>query len=131
MSTVTTTQVDLEHPYRAAGIVAVLASFVVLAFSLGVLNRCGGGKGVCFDVATHASGDAGLIIFVLLLIVGVGLIAYTGSVATFETRVRAPPAPVAPSVTNVVVPAAAPASPVTNVYPSPPPATTVVVAPRT
>jgi hypothetical protein len=136
MSTITKTQVDLEHPYRAAGVIMVLLSLVVLAFSLGVLARCGGGEGVCFDTATHASGDAGLVIFVLTFIIGVALIAYTGSTASFQTRSRTPtaPAPAAPAVTNVFpqsAPAAQPA--VTNVYPqtpTPAPATTVVVAPR-
>jgi hypothetical protein len=130
-TTNTNTRVELEHPYWGAGLIAVIASFAVLGFSLGVLSRCGGGRGLCFDYATHASGDAGLILFVFLLIVGVGLIAYTGSARAFttSTRVRDPPA--APAVVNVVP--AAPQPSVTNVFPSPavnPPAATVVVAGR-
>ena len=93
MSTVSTTRVDLEHPYQTAGILVILASFVTLAFTLGVLARCGGGRGVCFDTATHAGGDAGLVLFVLLIVVGVALLAYTGSTASFRTRITPPGAP--------------------------------------
>jgi hypothetical protein len=121
MTTVTTTNVNLEHPYRTGGILAVLLSFGVLAFSLGVLNRCGGGHGVCFDTATHASGDAGLVVFILVLIIGVAMIVYTGDTASFQTRPKAPEAPkAAPAVTNVFPAAAAPA---------PAPAPTVIVNP--
>jgi hypothetical protein len=131
MSETTSTRVELEQPYRVVGIIMVLASFVILAFTLGVLARCGGGEGVCFDFATHSGGDAGLILFVITLIVGVALIAYTGSATSVVTRTETE-APAAPS-TTVVLPQATPAQPpVTNVYPQTPaaPATTVVVAPR-
>jgi hypothetical protein len=133
MTSITTTNVDLEHPYRGAGIVAVVLSIGVLAFSLGFLARCGGGKGLCFDFATHASGDLGLIAFLLLFIIGVALIVYTGSTASFATRTKtpAPPAPPVQSTTNVFPQAAAPQPTVTNVYPQAPanPSTTVVVNP--
>jgi hypothetical protein len=129
MSTISTARVDLEHPYQAAGIVAILAAFVTLAFTLGVLARCGGGRGVCFDTATHAAGDAGLVAFVLLFVVGVALLAYTGSIASVRTRTREPPAPV---VNNILPQPTAAQPPVTNVYPQAAvaPATTVVLAPR-
>jgi hypothetical protein len=132
MTTVTSTRVGMIHPYRVAGIIMVVLSFGVLAFSLGVLNRCGGGSGVCFDLSSHASGDAGLILFVLLLIIGVALIAYTGSADVVTTR-TATPTPPTPSVTVVNPPvAAAPQPTVTNVYPTTPakPETTVVVNER-
>jgi hypothetical protein len=133
MSTISTTRVDLEHPYQAAGIVVILLSFVTLAFTLGVLARCGGGSGVCFDASAHAAGSVGLVIFALVFILGVALLAYTGSSASFQTQVKAP-APPTPVVTNVITPApAAPTTPaVTNVYgaPAAPVPTTVVVAPR-
>jgi hypothetical protein len=128
MPTITRTQVDLEHPYRVAGIIMVLLSFVVLAFSLGVLARCGGGEGLCFDTSTHGAGDAGLVIFVITFIVGVAFIAYTGDTASFTQRTETP----RPAVTNVF-PAAATPAPAVNVYPVAAPvapATTVVVAPR-
>lgn len=129
MSMTTTTRVDLEHPYRIAGIILILLSFVILAFSLGVLARCGAGEGVCFDTATHGAGDAGLVLFVIVFIIGVACVMYTGSTASITSRVR--PAP-APTVTNVYPQAAAPQPAVTNVYPQAPAApgpTTVVVTP--
>jgi hypothetical protein len=116
---VTKTRVELEQPYRTAGILSVLASFVILGFTLGVLSRCGNGSGICLDYATHAAGDAGLILFVMFLIVGVALIAYTGSATSYSTRTVTPVAP-APPATTVVLPQSAAASPapVTNVFPS-------------
>jgi hypothetical protein len=131
MTTTTNTSVELERPYWGAGLVAIILSFGVLAFSLGVLDRCGGGTGICISPSTHASGDAGLIIFVVLFIIGVALIATTGTGAIqTRTTTRDPPTP-AP-VTNVFPAAAVPAPAVTNVYPPAPaePATTVVVTPR-
>jgi hypothetical protein len=131
MTTTTSTQVDLDHPYQAAGIVAILLSFVTLAFTLGVLSRCGHGSGICLTGTSHVAGDVGLAVFVLLFIIGVALLVYTGS-GTVQTRTRAPTPP--PAVTNVIVPSAAPAAPapVTNVYSTTPatPPTTVVVTPR-
>jgi hypothetical protein len=122
MSTTTTTNVNLEHPYRAGGVVAVLLSFGILAYSLGVLARCGMGRGLCFDPASHAAGDAGLVAFVVTFIIGVALIVYTGSTASFQTRARPPATPTAaPSTTTNVFPQAAAASPqpaVTNVFPA-------------
>jgi hypothetical protein len=134
MTTTTNTSVELEHPYWGAGLVAVILSFGVLAFALGVLDRCGGGTGICISPSTHASGDAGLIAFVILFIVGVALIATTGSgqVRTQTTR-RDPPAP---AVTNVfpaaATPTPAPTVTTTNVYPTAPTepvASTVVLTP--
>jgi hypothetical protein len=131
MTTTTSTQVNLEHPYQAAGIVAILLSFVTLAFTLGVLSRCGNGSGICLTGTSHVAGDVGLAVFVLLFIIGVALLVYTSS-GTVQTRTRTPTPP--PAVTNVIVPSAAPAAPtpVTNVYSSTPatPPTTVVVTPR-
>jgi hypothetical protein len=123
---VTRTHVELDHPYRVAGIILVLISFVTLGFTLGALARCGNGSGVCLDYSTHAAGDAGLILFVLFLIVGVALIAYSGSATATSTR-TVPQAAPTPS-TTVVMPQSAPAAPavVTNNV-SPP----VVVAPAT
>jgi hypothetical protein len=131
-TTITNTRVDLEHPYRVAGIILVVLSFVILAFSLGVLARCGGGEGLCFDTSGHAAGDAGLVLFVITFIIGVALMAYTGSTASFQTRSRTPE-PVAaptPQVTNVYSQAPAAPPTVTNVYPqsTPSPATTVTVS---
>jgi hypothetical protein len=130
MTTTTNTSVDLEHPYWGVGLVLVLISAGILAFSLGVLARCGGGNGICLSPSTHASGDAGLVAFVVLFIIGIALIATTGLArpVTTQTTTRAPPSP---SVTNVF-PAAAPAAPqpaVTNVYSAPPaqPTTTKVI----
>jgi hypothetical protein len=134
MSTITTTRVNLEHPYQVGGIIMIVLSFLILAFSLGVLARCGGGEGLCFDTSGHAAGDAGLVIFVITFIIGVALIAYTGDTASFNQRTRTPetPAPQTPSVTNVYPQAAAPQPSVTNVYPqaAAPAPTTVVVSPR-
>jgi hypothetical protein len=138
MSTTTTTNVNLEHPYRTGGIVAVLLSVGILAYSLGVLARCGMGHGVCFDTATHAAGDAGLVAFFVTFIIGVALIVSTGDTASFQTKPRAPEAPkAAPApVTNVFpqAPAAAaqPSSVIVNSAPAaaaPQPAVTYVVAP--
>jgi hypothetical protein len=127
MSTTTNTRVDLDHPYWGAGVVAVLLSFGILAFSIGVLARCGGGSGLCFDTASHASGDAGLVAFVVVFIIGIALMVTTGTASVMtRTRTAEPPAP---SVTNVYTPAPAPA--VTNVYPQAPaaaPATVVVTS---
>jgi hypothetical protein len=138
-STTTTTNVTLEHPYRIGGIVAVLLSFGVLAYSLGVLARCGMGRGLCFDTTSHAAGDAGLVVFVVTFIVGVALYIYTGETASFQTRARPPETPkvAASPVTNVFpqAPAPAVAQPnVTNVFPAQPapasaPSVTYVVAP--
>jgi hypothetical protein len=136
MSMTTNTRVNLEHPYRTAGIILVLLSFVMLAFSLGVLARCGHGEGLCFDTASHAAGDAGLAVFVIVFIIGIACMTYTGSIASFTTRTQPATAPVAaaPTVTNVYPQAAAPQPTVTNVYPQAAPvapaATTVVVSPR-
>ena len=130
MSTVTNTRVDLDHPYWGVGLFLTLVSFGILAFSLGVLARCGHGSGLCFDTATHSAGDAGLIAFVVVLIAGVALMATNGSATVMtRTKTRDPPTPV---VTNVITPASAPQPAVTNVYPSAPaaPATTVVVTPH-
>jgi hypothetical protein len=133
---VTRTRVELDHPYRVVGIILVILSFITLGFTLGALARCGNGNGVCLDYSTHAAGDAGLILFVLFLIVGVALIAYSGSATATSTRTlprMAPPAAPAPS-TTVVMPQAAPAAPavVTNNV-SPPavvvPATVSAVTP--
>jgi hypothetical protein len=128
MSTTTNTRVELDHPYWGAGLVAVLVSFGILAYSLGVLARCGHGTGLCFDTATHSAGDAGLVAFIVVFIIGVALMVTTGS-AAIQTRTRTEETP-KPSVTNVITPAPAPAPAVTNVYPSAPaaPPTTVVVA---
>ncbi|MCI4364992.1 MAG: hypothetical protein L3K10_02875 [Thermoplasmata archaeon] len=128
-----------------AGVILVLLSFVVLAFSLGILARCGHGEGLCFDTPTHAAGDAGLVLFVLSFIIGVALIAATGSTASFQTRTKTPEA-APPLITNVYPAAPAPQPTVTNVYPQAPapqprvtnvspkapvaPTTTVVVTPH-
>jgi hypothetical protein len=129
MTTTTNTTIQLERPYWGAGIIAVILSFGVLAFSLGVLDRCGGGSGICVSPSTHASGDAGLIIFIVLFIIGVALIATTGT-GEIRTRVttRDPPSP---TVTNVFPPAAAPTPAVTKVYvqPAAEPAPTLIVVP--
>ncbi|MFZ0891874.1 MAG: hypothetical protein WB778_10205 [Thermoplasmata archaeon] len=135
----TENRVELEQPYRAVGIFMAVVSFIILGFTLGVLARCGGGSGVCFDPSTHAAGAAGLVLFVIFLIIGVALIAYTGSATTFSTRTSIPEVPTPPASTTVVLPqAAVMAQPaVTNVYPQAPvapeapiaPTTTVVVAP--
>lgn len=128
-STITRTRVDLEHPYRVVGIIVILLSLITLAFSLGVLARCGAGEGVCFDASTHGSADAGLVVFVIMFVIGIALIAYTGATASMTARTVSPP-----STTNVYTQPPAPQPTVTNVYPqSAPaaqPATTVVVNPR-
>jgi hypothetical protein len=122
MTTTTTTNVNLEHPYRTGGIIAVLLSFGILAYSLGVLARCGMGHGLCFDTTSHAAGDAGLVAFIVTFIIGVALIVSTGDTASFRTPVKAPEAPkAAPSTVNNVFPqqaAAAPAPTTTNVFPA-------------
>ena len=133
-TTTTNTQVELDHPYWGAGVVSVILSFGVLAFSLGVLDRCGGGSGICLSPSSHPSGDAGLILFVILFIVGIGLIVATGTGAMrTQTTSRDPPAPPpSPPVTNVFPAAAAPQPAVTNVYHETPAAaapTTVVITP--
>jgi hypothetical protein len=130
MTEVTNTRVELEHPYRIAGIISVLVSFVILGFTLGVLARCGGGRGICLDPTSHAAGDAGLLLFIVFFIVGIAMIVYSGSTGWMTTRTESPK-PAAPAVTNVFPAAPASAPPVTNVYPQAPaaPATTVVVTP--
>jgi hypothetical protein len=139
MPTITSTTVELEHPYRVGGAILALVSFAILAFSLGFLSRCAEGRGLCFDTQGHAAGDAGLVAFILVFIIGVALMAYTGSTASFTTRTKTPEAVVAPtaSVTNVYPQAALPPPTlpptVTNVYTQAPPAapaTTVIVPPR-
>jgi hypothetical protein len=136
MTTVTSSRVDLEHPYRVGGIIMVLLSFGVLAFSLGVLARCGGGSGICLDYASHSAGDFGLIAFIGLLIIGVALIAYSGTanIVTTQTETVAPVAAPEPSVTVVNPSVAAPQPAVTNVFPAAPasaetPSTTVRATP--
>ncbi len=119
MSTsMSSSRVDMGHPYQAIGVLLIVVAFGILAFSLGVLARCGGGTGVCFDIKSHASGDAGLILFVIALIAGVACLAATGSEAIVTTRTRTTEAPAAaPSVTNVFPQPTTPAPVVTNVYP--------------
>ncbi|HEV8050373.1 MAG TPA: hypothetical protein VGP88_07245 [Thermoplasmata archaeon] len=139
MSTTTTrTRVDLEHPYRIAGIIIVILSLFVLAFTLGALERCGGGTGLCIDPTTHAAGDGGLVVFVISFIIGVALIAYTGAAASITSRTPSAPAPrAAPSTVTNVFPQTAVAAPqpaVTNVFPAqatpaPQPSVTYVVSP--
>jgi hypothetical protein len=130
MSTTSNTRVDLDHPYWGAGVVAVLLSFGILAYSLGVLARCGHGTGLCFDTATHGAGDAGLVAFVVVLIIGVALMVTSGT-ASIQTRTNTP-APPAPSMTIVNTPTPAPAPVVSYVVPQAPvaPPTTVVVTSR-
>lgn len=99
-TTTTNTQVELDHPYWGAGVVSVILSFGVLAFSLGVLDRCGGGSGICLSPSSHPSGDAGLILFVILFIVGIGLIVATGTGA-MRTQITSRDPTTPPAVSSV------------------------------
>lgn len=121
-TTTSTRQVALDHPYWGVGVALIIIAFVVLAFSLGVLSRCpGSGHGVCLDLKTtnHVLGAAGLILFVILLIVGIVLLVYTGA-RTFTAQTTTATAP-APAPTVIVPPASA--------APTTPPPTTVNVNP--
>jgi hypothetical protein len=134
MPTITRTNVNLEHPYRTIGIIVVLLSFGVLAFSLGVLARCGGGEGLCLDAPTHGAADAGLVTFVVTFVIGIALIAYTGATASFQTTTPTPKA-ATPTVTNVYAQPATPRTTVMTVSSETPapvaaPATTVVMTPQ-
>jgi hypothetical protein len=98
-------QVSLEHPYQALGIVTVIGSLILIAFDLGVLESCGDGHGICLDWASHRVGDAALVGFFILFLMGVVLIIYTGASTTVTTQTtRIPPEPrpviaIAPAVT--------------------------------
>jgi hypothetical protein len=128
----TTQRTTVEHPYLAAGILLMLVALVLMAFDLGVLARCGGGEGICFDVASHGTSDAALVAFIVLFFVGILLVMFTESGSTVTRTESAPRAP--PQVT-VVTPAAAPApANITINTPAPapvaPPAMVTVNTPR-
>jgi len=127
----TTQRLSEEHPYWGVGVALIVISLAFIAFGLGVLARCGGGNGVCFDPSTHGTSDAALVGFFLMFVVGVGLTVYSEGTVT-STRTETPPAP--PTQINVTA-APAPAAPTTTfvVAPqpaSPPPTSVTVVTPR-
>jgi hypothetical protein len=95
----------------------MIIALVMVAFDLGVLARCGGGSGVCFDTATHATTDAALIGFFVLFIIGLMLILYTEA-GSSTTRTESAPRS-APQVTIVNPPAAAPATSISVNTPAP------------
>src|SRR4029077_14311572 len=127
MATNTVTQeVVLEHPYKTPGALMVLASLVLIAFDLGVLESCGNGTGICVDWASPRVATAALVLFFILFMVGVVMIIYTGASSTMSsttTRVAPPPPPptpaAAPPAVTVVTPSSAtPPAPTTiNVNP--------------
>jgi hypothetical protein len=124
MATSTTRQeVSLDHPYKVLGVVTVIASLILIAFDLGVLESCGAGHGICLDWGTHRVGDAALVAFFILFLVGVLLIVYTGASTTVSTHTtRVPPEPERPASQPVVafVSPAAPPVPGTTVNVTPP-----------
>jgi hypothetical protein len=110
-----TQEVNLEHPYKGAGIVVMIASLILIAFDLGALETCGNGRGICVNWATHRAGTAALIAFFILFIIGVVMIIYTGAsttVTSVTTKVPPahPPSP-PPAPVTVVTPAASAAPP--------------------
>jgi hypothetical protein len=99
VATSTTRQtMALEHPYKLAGGVTIIASLILIAFDLGFLVSCGAGHGICVDFTTHRTGTAALIVFFIAFIIGVVLIVYTGASTTLTTQTtRVPPAAPPPS----------------------------------
>lgn len=92
---------NIDHPYRAAGAVLIVLGVILIAFDLGVLARCGNGEGLCFDVASHGTSDAGLVLFFVLFMVGVALLVYGRGTSSTYTRTDPPAA--APAVSPVTV----------------------------
>ena len=111
MST-TTQRVSAEHPYQTLGIILVILALILVAFDLGVLARCGGGSGVCFDTSSHGTSDAALVGFFLVFVIGLVMIMYTESSSSVTSTRDSP--------SNVTVVAPAPSPPSTTVTVSPP-----------
>ena len=126
-STTTTQRVTVDHPFWGLGLLLVVGAVLLAAFDLGVLARCGGGEGLCFDMADHALSDAALVAFLVIFFLGLALLLYTGATSATMTTTSPPPArppsgPAPPANVQVVAtaggPTGAPAGPV------PPPAST-------
>jgi hypothetical protein len=125
-SSTSTQSVSLEHPYKVPGIIAIIASLILIAFDLGFLVTCGSSHGICLDWGTNRVGTGALIAFFILFLFGIILIVYTGASTTLTSQTTrvAPPTPPptpppAPAVT-VVAPAAAPPASTTSVTVNPP-----------
>ena len=56
-STTTRQSFRVDHPYWIAGVVVIVISFIILAFDLGTLYRCGHGNGSC--ISGYRSYDRG------------------------------------------------------------------------
>ena len=125
--TTTTQRVSAEHPYQSLGIVLVILALILVAFDLGVLARCGGGEGLCFDTSSHGTSDAALVAFFLVFVTGLILIMYTESTSSV-TRTNDPVQ--RPPQVMVVNPPPTPSPTVIRVMNSPPPQpTTVTISP--
>jgi hypothetical protein len=112
-------EVQLRHPYKVPGVILVIASLILIAYDLGTLEACGGGRGVCVDFTTHRVGTAALIVFFILFIIGVIMIIYTGASSTVTTQAtRAPDPPASVTIVNPGPPSPPPQS--TNVNVNPP-----------
>ena len=90
------------------GIILVILALILVAFDLGVLARCGGGTGVCFDTSSHGTSDAALVGFFLVFIIGLVMIMYTESSSSVTQTRDSPPnvtvvSPVAPAPVGTTV----------------------------
>jgi hypothetical protein len=120
--TTTTTHLKVEHPYRGLGLFLVIVSLILVAFDVGVLARCGGGEGVCFDDTTHATSDAALVAFFVLFVLGLMLVVYSAGEVVSTMRTNPTPPPATPPVAVVTVPQSPPPA-TTNVTVNPAPVT--------
>ncbi len=90
-----------DRPFRGLGLGVVVAALVGLAFVLAFFVLCDSGRTVCFDTATHLSSDYAVLGFLLLFLVGIGLMTFpseepeeTGS-RGYAPRPPPPPQPLA------------------------------------
>ncbi|HEV2317464.1 MAG TPA: hypothetical protein VGV89_07820 [Thermoplasmata archaeon] len=116
----TTTRLSVTHPYWGAGLIIVILAIILIGFDLGVLARCGGGEGVCFDPATHRTSDGALVAFFVLFVIGVVLIVYTGGESvTTQSPPNNPPVTIVQPAPIAAAPVASPAGQ-TNINVNPP-----------
>ncbi|MGC2033975.1 MAG: hypothetical protein WA761_00845 [Thermoplasmata archaeon] len=120
-STTTRQSFRVDHPYWIAGVVVIVISFIILAFDLGTLYRCGHGNGICISGTGHTTGEIGLLVFAIVFIIGIVLVMYTAAsaVTTQTTTPVVQPVVSSPPVT-IVPPAAPPTSAPTTVNVNPP-----------
>jgi uncharacterized iron-regulated membrane protein len=109
-ATTTRESFTIDHPYWIAGVGLLVLSFVLLAFDLGTLYRCGGGNGVCLTSSGHTTGEIGLLLFGIVFIIGIVLVLYTGASAVTTQTTTPVVQPVVSQPSVVVVPTQSPAS---------------------